>query len=53
MAVSISVPMINTLLPFEEQKEEALAGLDGACRLLNWYNQNIVALEEIANKLSI
>lgn len=53
MAVSISVPMINVLLPFKEQEDAALDGLDNACRLLGWYNQNIGALKEIANKLSI
>jgi len=53
MAVSISVPMINVLLPLEEQKDAVLAGLNSACCLQDWYNQNICALKEIANKLSI
>ena len=48
LAVSIEVPVLDTTRPFDQQRDEARAGLDAATRLQAWFNQNHRALRGVA-----
>ena len=52
LSVSIEIPEIDPKSQFVIQREKVLLGLENAYTLLNWFNENINALQDIAKGIT-